>query len=87
MNAKVIFGAFEAKTRFSELIERVNRGEVITITRHEKPIARLVPFNQPSHASIREAFRQLDEIAGRHPLNPPGKERISYRELIEAGRR
>ena len=87
MNSKVIFGAFEAKTRFSELIERVNRGEVITITRHEKPVAQLVPFNRPSHAGIQEAFRQLDEIARRHTLNPPGKEKISYRELIEAGRR
>ncbi len=87
MDSKVIFGAFEAKTKFSELIERVNRGEVITITRHEKPIAQLVPFNRPNNASIREAFRQLDEIAHRHPLNPPGKEKTSYRDLIEAGRR
>jgi prevent-host-death family protein len=87
MNSKVIFGAFEAKTKFSELIERVNRGEVITITRHEKPVAQLVPFNRPSRAGIQEAFQQLDEIARRHPLNPPGKEKISYRELIEAGRR
>jgi len=87
MNSKTIFGAFEAKTKFSELIERVNRGEVITITRHEKPVAQLVPFNQSSHAAIQEAFRQLDEIGCRHPLNPPGKEKISYRELIETGRR
>jgi prevent-host-death family protein len=37
-----IVGAFEAKTKFSELLERVRQGEEITITRHEKPIARLV---------------------------------------------
>jgi prevent-host-death family protein len=35
--------AFEAKTHFSSLLERVSRGEEINITRHGKPIARLVP--------------------------------------------
>jgi prevent-host-death family protein len=35
--------AFEAKTRFGELLERVSRGEEVVITRHDKPVARLVP--------------------------------------------
>lgn len=35
--------AFEAKTRFGELLERVGRGEEIVITRHDKPVARIVP--------------------------------------------
>jgi prevent-host-death family protein len=35
--------AFEAKTRFGDLLERVSRGEEIVITKHQKPIARLVP--------------------------------------------
>jgi prevent-host-death family protein len=35
--------AFEAKTRFGELLERVTRGEEIVITRHDKPVARIVP--------------------------------------------
>ena len=34
-------GAFDAKTRLSELLERASRGEVIQITRHGKPVARL----------------------------------------------
>lgn len=36
-------GAFEAKTHFSALLERVEHGEEITITRHGKAIARLLP--------------------------------------------
>jgi prevent-host-death family protein len=32
-------GAFEAKTRLSELLDRVEEGEEIVITRHGKPIA------------------------------------------------
>ena len=36
-------GAFEAKNMLSALLDRVERGEEIVITRHGKPIARLVP--------------------------------------------
>ena len=35
-------GTFEAKTRFSELIEKVQRGQVFCITKRGKPVARLV---------------------------------------------
>ena len=36
-------GAFEAKTRLSELLERVGRGQVFRITRRGRPIAELRP--------------------------------------------
>jgi prevent-host-death family protein len=36
-------GAFEAKNKLSALLDRVELGEVIVITRHGKPIAKLVP--------------------------------------------
>ena len=36
-------GAYEAKTHLPRLLDRVARGESLTITRHGKPIARLVP--------------------------------------------
>lgn len=35
--------AFDAKTRFGELLKRVAKGEEIVITRHDKPVARIVP--------------------------------------------
>jgi prevent-host-death family protein len=37
------FGAFDAKNKFSALLDRVERGEEIVITRHGQPVARLVP--------------------------------------------
>ena len=37
------FGAFEAKNKFSALLDRVERGEEIVITRHGQPVARLIP--------------------------------------------
>lgn len=36
-------GAFKAKNMLSALLDRVERGEEIVITRHGKPVARLVP--------------------------------------------
>ena len=39
-------GVSEAKKRFSELLERVSRGEKITITRHGAPTAVLVPVEE-----------------------------------------
>ena len=36
-------GLFEAKTHLSELVARAERGEEVVITRHNRPVARLVP--------------------------------------------
>jgi len=79
-------GAFEAKTKFSELLEHVHRGAEVTITKHEKPVARLVPFEKPSRVELAELFRQMDEFHSNHPLNPKGMAKLSYRDLIEGGR-
>ncbi len=43
-------GAFEAKTHLGELLDRVERGESVTITRHGKPVAQLVPTPPPKSA-------------------------------------
>ena len=36
-------GAYEAKTHLPRLLDRIARGESLTITRHGRPVARLVP--------------------------------------------
>ena len=36
-------GAFEAKNKLSALLDQVEQGEEIVITRHGRPVARLVP--------------------------------------------
>ncbi len=41
-----IIGAFEAKNTLGALLDRVQRGEEIIITRHGKPVARLVPNSE-----------------------------------------
>ena len=80
-------GAFEAKTKFSELLERASQGEEITITKHEKPVARLVPFEKPSRVELADLLQQMADFRAAHPLNPEGLKPVSYRELIDGGRR
>ena len=38
-------GAYEAKTHLPRLLDRVERGESLTITRHGRPVAQLVPVD------------------------------------------
>lgn len=76
-------GAFDAKTHLSELLDRVARGERITITRHGVPAALLIPVEETqqklTHEEIVERMRAL-----RKRVKP---DKISVREMIEEGRR
>jgi prevent-host-death family protein len=57
MPAKI--GASEAKTNLPALLERVARGERFTITKHGRPIARLVPIERTGPDRRREAIERL----------------------------
>jgi prevent-host-death family protein len=76
-------GVFEAKTHLSSLLDRVAKGEKITITRHGMPVAILAPVGEIgqklSHADIVEGMRIL---RGRVK---PG--RMSVGEMVQQGRR
>jgi prevent-host-death family protein len=76
-------GAFEAKTHLASLLDRVAKGERITITRHGVPAAMLIPVGQASqrlsHQEVVEAMRELTKRV------KPGK--MSVREMISQGRR
>lgn len=43
-------GAHEAKTRFSQLLDEVNGGATIIITKHGVPVARMIPVVERSNA-------------------------------------
>jgi len=77
-------GTFHAKTHLSQLLERVARGEEITITKHDRPIARLVPAGRISREQIATVFRQLDELRRSLP-RPAGQ--TTLKQLIHEGRR
>lgn len=58
-----VIGAYEAKTKFSELLDRAERGERFTITRHGKPVAEIVPVRRHDPERAREGFAQLRALA------------------------
>jgi prevent-host-death family protein len=57
-------GAFDARTRFFELLERIEAGEEVTIVRHGVPVARLVP---PTKAVKPTAVKPAKERAASVP--------------------
>lgn len=73
-------GAFEAKTHLSALLERVERGEEIVITRHGRPVARLVP-PLPAGAQAEGCIEQLRRFRRHHPMSP-----LTWRRLRDEGR-
>jgi prevent-host-death family protein len=58
-----IIGAYEAKTRFSELLERAEKGERFTITRHGKVVAEIVPAVSHDVARARAAMQRIRELS------------------------
>jgi prevent-host-death family protein len=54
--------ASEAKAKFAELLDQVERGETLVITRHGKPIAHLQPAPRHDDARARQAMRELMEL-------------------------
>lgn len=76
-------GAYQAKTHLSELLDRVEAGERITITRHGKPVARLVPMPGAPDRTVDEAAEGLLALRRNHCLGPA----VSVRDLIDEGRK
>lgn len=74
--------AFEAKTRFGELLDRVSRGEEVVITRHDKPVARLVPEGARRLDDVRRAVAGLRELQRR--IGRRSKARLTDREVRDA---
>ena len=73
-------GAYEAKTNLSRLLERVERGERITLTRHGRPVAMLVPVDEK---------RTPEEVVGDMRDFRRGRRlgSVGLREMVEEGRR
>ena len=61
-------GIFEAKNELSKLIQRVERGEDVTITRHGEEVAVITAAKKARAARGREALEQLRELFKEQPL-------------------
>jgi prevent-host-death family protein len=75
-------GVYEAKTHLPRLLERVARGESITITKHGVPVAKLVPYDESKRQNVAEVIEAIRELRKGQRLNG-----LSIKELIEEGRR
>ena len=82
-NGRNTVGAYEAKTHLSELLEKVEAGEEITITKHGAPVAKLVPIKKDVSAEERAAaIRRIQTLAAGLSLGG-----LKVKDLIREGRR
>ena len=77
---------FEAKNRFSELLNAAERGEEITITRHGTPVARLVSFGGAGQAPVGQRERVLGALQRLRSLGQGAKLGVPISRAIEGGR-
>jgi len=74
-------GAFEAKTHFSSLLEEVEKGGQVVITKHGRPIAKLSPISHHSKASTEEAIQNIKKLQKQHVLG------MDWKILRDEGRK
>lgn len=83
--AEETVGSYEAKTHLPQLLDRVEHGETIVITRHGKPVARLVPATAArARPDVRQAVAEMLAYRDEHGPKLGG---LRAKALIEEGRR
>jgi prevent-host-death family protein len=75
-------GAYEAKTHLPRLLDEVEKGERITITKHGRAVAVLIPPGRTSADDAERLVQRIRELRRGNRLNG-----LSIRELIDEGRR
>jgi prevent-host-death family protein len=78
----ITVGTFEAKTHLSTLLDRVGEGEEVIITKHGKPVARLVSAARVDRARVNDAFEKLKLLRKRTTLGG-----LFWQALRDTGRR
>lgn len=74
-------GTHEAKTRLSELLAKVRKGEEFLITNRGEPVAKLIPAFKQDKSQIHLAIKEIKEIQSRNRLDG-----LKIRDMIEEGR-
>jgi prevent-host-death family protein len=73
-------GAYEAKTKFSELIARAENGESFVVTRNGRPVAEIRPTKQSGHDNARRAGERILARLNAAPTVSEEKARRNYEE-------
>jgi prevent-host-death family protein len=74
-------GIYEARTRLSELIEKVGKGEEVTVTRHGVPVARIIPVDGEKKLAVRDAIEAMERFGRGKSLRG-----LSLKKMIREGR-
>ena len=75
-------GSYEAKTHLPKLLEKVAKGERVTITKHGVPVVLLTPVAPGRKKPVSRTIEEIKKFRRQHTLGG-----ISLREMIEEGRR
>lgn len=77
-------GAFEAKTHFSQMLEAVENGEQVIITKHGQPVAKVVPFLvKEDRTLMSEVIAQIEAFSQLHTLGDD----LDWKTLRDEGRK
>ena len=75
-------GAYEAKTHLPKLLDRVAKGEHITITRHGMPVAVLAPAAKNKHVDVGSVIKKMRRLRKKNRLDG-----LTIKSMVEEGRR
>lgn len=75
-------GAFSAKTHFSSLLEQVEKGEQVIITKHGHPVAKLVSIKSTDNEHIRQTIKRLKKFGQSNLLGG-----LNWKTLRDEGRK
>jgi prevent-host-death family protein len=73
----------QAKQQFCELVSLADRGLPTTITRHNKPVARVVPAQRDSRRLTDQWRQRVASVS----LNRKGQPKLTIPQLIQEGRK
>jgi prevent-host-death family protein len=71
----ITVGAYEAKTQLARLIRAAERGEIVVITRHGKPVAQLSPVEN-------RRSEDVAEVIARRKRARAGRPKVSIKEIL-----
>ena len=72
-------GLAEAKNKLSQLLDRVERGEEVTITRHDEAVARLVSVKRPSLNDAKKTIEAMRALRAANPVAVTSEEIGSWK--------
>lgn len=75
-------GSYQAKTKLSDLLKKVRKGERFIITHHGQPVAQLIPDEPHQKRDCSEVIQEILSFKTKKDCS-----RLSTKELKETGRR